>query len=118
MADPSATQDVAVDAATAVPSHTPAAPKSKRPNYAVIHASPVPLALYHSPPLIPHNPLSLLYHLYLYLFPPISSHETTYTGVFSPMTMSVEIRDPQAVLDLWQKGFWGKGSLSRKNCDD
>ncbi|EWC47507.1 hypothetical protein DRE_00475 [Drechslerella stenobrocha 248] len=27
--------------------------------------------------------------------------------------MSVEIRDPEAVLDLWQKGFWGKGSLSR-----
>ncbi|KAK6354538.1 hypothetical protein TWF696_003681 [Orbilia brochopaga] len=112
MAD-STSQDAAVDVAVAVPSHPATAPKPKRPNYAVIHAAPVPLALYHSPPLIPHNPLSFLHHLYLYLFPPTCSHETTYTGVFSPVTMSVEIRDPQAVLDLWQKGFWGKGSLSR-----
>ncbi|KAF3920113.1 hypothetical protein AA313_de0201956 [Arthrobotrys entomopaga] len=27
--------------------------------------------------------------------------------------MAVEIRDPKACMDLWQKGFWGKGSLSR-----
>ncbi|KAJ6261591.1 tRNA splicing endonuclease subunit sen2 [Drechslerella dactyloides] len=112
MADSTPQGDAAV-AAAAVVSHPAASSKPKRPNYAVIHADPVPVALYHSPPLIPHNPLSLLHHLYLYLFPPVSSHQTAYTGVFSPVTMSVEIRDPQAVLDLWQKGFWGKGSLSR-----
>ncbi|KAK6333680.1 tRNA splicing endonuclease subunit sen2 [Orbilia blumenaviensis] len=87
--------------------------KPKRPNYNVIHADPLPVVLYHSPPLIPHNPLSLLHHLYLYFFPPVQSHKVIYIGIFSPVTMSVEVRDPTAVLDLWNKGFWGKGNLSR-----
>ncbi|EPS39835.1 hypothetical protein H072_6205 [Dactylellina haptotyla CBS 200.50] len=91
----------------------PSTPKSKRPNYNIIHANPLPVVLYHAPPLIPHNPLSIIHHLYLFFFPPINSHKIIYTGMFSPVTMSVEVRDPKAVLDLWQKGFWGKGSLSR-----
>ncbi|KAK6356870.1 tRNA splicing endonuclease subunit sen2 [Orbilia javanica] len=100
--------------AAAPPSNKPPhSAKPKRPNYNLIHADPLPVVLYHSPPLIPHNPISLLHHLYLYLFPPVQSHNVVYIGVFSPVTMSVEVRDPTAVLDLWNKGFWGKGSLSR-----
>ncbi|KAK6534114.1 tRNA splicing endonuclease subunit sen2 [Arthrobotrys megalospora] len=102
-------------AATAAspPNKPPHSTRPKRPNYNLIHADPLPVVLYHSPPLIPHNPLSLLHHLYLYFFPPVQSHKVVYIGVFSPVTMSVEVRDPTAVLDLWNKGFWGKGSLSR-----
>ncbi|RVD80528.1 uncharacterized protein DFL_008424 [Arthrobotrys flagrans] len=112
MADTSA--NGSATAATATPSTKPPhSAKPKRPNYNVIHADPLPVVLYHSPPLIPHNPLSLLHHLYLYFFPPVQSHKVVYIGVFSPVTMSVEVRDPTAVLDLWNKGFWGKGNLSR-----
>ncbi|KAF3941129.1 hypothetical protein ABW19_dt0209680 [Dactylella cylindrospora] len=87
--------------------------KYKRPNYNIIHAEPLPVTVYHAPPLIPHNPLSLLHHLFLYFFPPTPSHEPAYVGRFSPITLSIEITDPKAVTDLWRRGFWGKGSLSR-----
>ncbi|KAF3163035.1 tRNA splicing endonuclease subunit sen2 [Orbilia oligospora] len=116
MADTSANgaATAAATAAVGSPSNKPPhSAKPKRPNYNVIHADPLPVVLYHSPTLIPHNPISLLHHLYLYFFPPVQSHKVIYIGVFSPVTMSVEIRDPTAVLDLWNKGFWGKGSLSR-----
>ncbi|KAK6509680.1 tRNA splicing endonuclease subunit sen2 [Arthrobotrys musiformis] len=112
MAETSANGAAAAAASTA-PNKPPYSGKPKRPNYNLIHADPLPVVLYHSPPLIPHNPLSLLHHLYLFFFPPVQSHNVKYIGVFSPVTMSVEVRDPTAVLDLWNKGFWGKGSLSR-----
>lgn len=98
---------------TTVKPLTPKKSRTKKPNYNLIHKDTLPVTLYQAPPLIPHNPLSILHHIYLYFFPPIVSHTPSYTAVFSPETSSVNVTDAQAILDLWRRGFWGKGSLSR-----
>jgi len=89
--------------------------KAKKPNYYAIHSDPLPITLQSSPPLIPHNPLSILHHLYLYVVQyflyPVPQRK--YEAVFSSVTTSIEVTEPNAVIDLWQRGFWGKGSLSR-----
>ena len=90
--------------------------KPSRPNYNVLHSWPLPIQVNPLPPLIPHNPLSLIYFAYAYissLWSPPSSHITKYRGYFSPETRSVHVTDEEAVRGLWEKGFFGKGSLSR-----
>ncbi|KAF8468138.1 hypothetical protein BDZ91DRAFT_633210, partial [Kalaharituber pfeilii] len=92
------------------------APRTKKPNYNLIYADPLPLQVVPLPPLIPHNPLSIIYILYTYLFPPKSSysHPTPlYKGTFSRATSSVNVTDPVSLQGLWCRGFFGKGSLSR-----
>ena len=102
---------VPVAAAAPAPPQPPA-----RPNYAALHARPLPLAIHPLPPFIPHNPLSLFYLLAAYftqaLHPP-TSHPTIYRGYFDGATRSVHITDAAAVRGLWEHGFFGKGSLSR-----
>lgn len=92
------------------------APRQKKPNYHIIHATPLPLRVVPLPPLIPHNPLSLLYILYTYLFPSPSTYaqpSPLYTATFSSLTCAVEVTDPASIRGLWCSGFFGKGSLSR-----
>ena len=104
---------------TAAPSEAPPEqpPRPYRPNYRRIHAKPLPLATFPLPPLIPHNPLSLLHISYVYLshliFPPISHVANSVHGYFSPETNSVHITDAVSIRLLWERGFFGKGSLSR-----
>ena len=91
-------------------------PRQKKPNYHIIHADPLPLQIVPLPPLIPHNPLSLLYILYTYLFPSPSIYaqpSPLYTATFSAVTCAVEVTDPASIRGLWCRGFFGKGSLSR-----
>ena len=90
--------------------------KPNRPNYNAIHARPLPLQVNPLPPLIPHNPLSLLYFAYTYILQlcsPPSSHIVKHYGYFSPETRSVHITEGEGVRGLWENGFFGKGSLSR-----
>jgi tRNA-splicing endonuclease subunit Sen2 len=91
-------------------------PRPHRPNYALIHARPLPLAVYPLPPVVLHNPLSLLYAAYKLLshllFPP-TSHAEVYEGAYSAASQSVHVRDPRHARALWEAGFFGKGSLSR-----
>ncbi|KAL1303975.1 hypothetical protein AAFC00_000421 [Neodothiora populina] len=98
----------------------PARPPRKRfqkPNYAKIHAKPLPLETYPLPAFIPHSPLSLLRiaaTLVRHFFQPPSSHASApYVGYFSSETRSVHITDPVHVRALWEMGFFGKGTLSR-----
>lgn len=88
-----------------------------KPNYHQIHALPLPLTTHPLPPLIPHNPLSLLQIAYTYisqvLRPPCSHPAVLYTAYFSPETLSVHVTDPDAIRALWALGFFGKGNLSR-----
>lgn len=88
-----------------------------RPNYGKIHARPLPLEVYPLPPLIPHNPLSILHIAYVYISQLLhrpSSHPTqNYLGCFSAETRSVHITDERSAQALWESGFFGKGSLSR-----
>lgn len=88
-----------------------------RPNYDLIHAYPLPLLISPLPPLIPHNPLSLLQIAYAFIsqliIPPSSHLEPRIRGYYSADTNSVHITDPSSIQCLWNRGFFGKGSLSR-----
>ena len=91
--------------------------RPSRPNYNVLHALPLPLSIYPLPPLIFHNPLSVIYFAYTYLYQlivPISSHrKTKLKAYFSSETRSVHVTDQNAARALWESGFFGKGNLSR-----
>jgi tRNA-splicing endonuclease subunit Sen2 len=95
----------------------PAAQKQQRPNYNALHAQPLPLKTYPLPPLIPHNPLSILYialtYLRQFVHRPSSHPASPIIAYFSSETRSVHVTDPSAVRALWEHGFFGKGSLSR-----
>ena len=96
------------------PIKTPLAP---RPNIGEIYAKPLPLNAYSLPPLIPHNPLSILHiaftYIYQILVPPSSHPNVPYKAYWSPETHSVHVTDEIAIRALWENGFFGKGSLSR-----
>ncbi|KAL1981893.1 hypothetical protein VTN96DRAFT_2022 [Rasamsonia emersonii] len=89
-------------------------PRPQRPNYNHIHRFPLPLSVHPLPPLIPHNPLSVISVLFAYLtslvWPP--RHEV-YSAYFDSATSSVHVTDEKAIRALWEMGFFGKGSLSR-----
>ena len=96
------------------PIETPLAP---RPSIGVIYAKPLPLNTYPLPPLIPHNPISILHvaftYIYQILIPPSSHPNVPYEAYWSPETGSVHVTDEIAIRALWENGFFGKGSLSR-----
>lgn len=88
--------------------------KGRRPNYHAIHRNLLPVEIHPLPPLIPHNPLSLvaiaLSYLIQVLAPP---KRNTYKGYFSSATSSIHITDHDTQRALWEQGFFGRGSLSR-----
>jgi tRNA-splicing endonuclease subunit Sen2 len=91
-------------------------PRTKRPNYAQIHAKPLPFEVYPLPAFVPHNPLSLvriaIALLSSSIWPP-KSLTVVHKAYFSAETQSVHVTDPASVRALWEQGFWGAGSLSR-----
>lgn len=88
--------------------------RPKKPNYNFIHANPLPLTIQALPPLIPHNPLSLLQIIYTYVFHRQSClPEPLYIAQFNESTRTVHVTDPRSILAFWNNGFFGKGSLSR-----
>ncbi|KAL8686749.1 MAG: hypothetical protein Q9224_005349 [Gallowayella concinna] len=92
-------------------------PRPSRPNYNKLHAQPLPVKAHPLPPLIPHNPLSLLHIAFTYIshvaFPPSSHPQPLLRAYFSAETRSVHVTDETTARILWEKGFFGKGSLSR-----
>lgn len=95
--------------------HRPArASRPPRPNYKHIHRFPLPLNVPSVPPLIPHNPLSIisvaLSYLTFLVSPP---HQEVYSAYFDLATSSIHVTDQNAIKALWEMGFFGKGSLSR-----
>lgn len=92
-------------------------PRPPRPNYNKLHAQPLPVKAYPLPPLIPHNPLSILHVAFIYLshlvFPPSSHPQTLLRAYFSADTRSIHVTDEKTTRMLWEQGFFGKGSLSR-----
>lgn len=105
------------------PSLSPAGPpkgkgrprtRSSRPNYRDIHRFPLPVTIHPVPPVIPHNPLSLisvaLSYLSFLVSPP---RQEVYTAYFDLATSSTHVTDERAIKALWQMGFFGKGNLSR-----
>ena len=92
-------------------------PRPPRPNYGRIHAKPLPLDTFPLPPLIPHNPLSLLHIAYVYishlLTNPSSHPKTRIRGWYDALSNSVHVTEEAEKRFLWERGFFGKGSLSR-----
>ena len=91
--------------------------KQSKPNYNALHADPLPVRVHPLPPLVPHNPLSLLHIAYTYisyLMHSSRSHPPVrYQGWLSLETRSVHVIDEKDIRALWEKGFFGKGNLSR-----
>ena len=92
-------------------------PRAVRPNLKQIHALPLPINIYALPPLIPHNPISVLQIALTFLtqlvVSPKSHPQILYQGFLSPETHSVHVLDEVAIRIFWERGFFGKGSLSR-----
>ncbi|KAL1957043.1 hypothetical protein VTO42DRAFT_6420 [Malbranchea cinnamomea] len=90
------------------------APRPPRPNYKHIHRFPLPVIVHPLPPLIPHNPLSVisivLSYLTYYISPP---QREVFFAYFDSSTSSVHVTDPRTIRALWEMGFFGKGTLSR-----
>lgn len=90
-------------------------PRPPKPNYRHIHRFPLPITVHPLPPLIPHNPLSvisvLLSYLTTYLVSP--PEKEIYSAYFDASTSSIQVTDPKTMRALWEMGFFGKGSLSR-----
>jgi len=88
----------------------------RRPNYGKIHADKLPVDVTPLPAFVPHNPLSILriaYALISEFFLPPKSHGSIYHGYFDAPTRSIHVTDEAFVRGLWERGFFGKGSLSR-----
>ena len=90
-------------------------PRPRKPDYYHIHRNPLPIKIHPLPPLIPHNPLSILHIAVVYLsqilYPP--KRPAPYKAYFDVATSSVQVTDPETMRALWEMGFFGKGSLSR-----
>ncbi|KAI9892470.1 MAG: hypothetical protein M1814_001427 [Vezdaea aestivalis] len=103
---------VSAEAATANPSQG-----KRKNNNQKLYGNPLPLETFPIPSFIPSNPLSILQVLYTFLsqtlFPPSSHPSYLYKGYFSEETRSIHITDERTARTLWEKGFFGKGSLSR-----
>ena len=88
-----------------------------RSNLKQIYALPLPVSVHPLPPLIPHNPFSVLQIALTYLIqfvaPPSSHPHGLYQGFLSPETHSVHVLDTDTIRIFWERGFFGKGSLSR-----
>ena len=82
-----------------------------------LYALPAPIRTFPLPTFIPHNPLSLLHVLYVWVSQainrPISNFAPLYQGIWSPETRSVHVTDNRSIRGLWEQGFYGKGTLSR-----
>ncbi|KAL7271582.1 tRNA splicing endonuclease subunit sen2 [Rhizina undulata] len=92
----------------------PNRPRYKKPNYNLLHANPLPLTASPLPPLIPHNPLSLLHIIWAYFFAATQAHpKPLYSGVFNRTTGAIHVTDARSIQAFWNSGFFGKGSLSR-----
>ncbi|KKY24189.1 putative trna-splicing endonuclease subunit sen2 [Phaeomoniella chlamydospora] len=89
-------------------------PRPKKPNYNLIHRFQLPVEIHPLPPLIPHNPLSIIAVGLSYLIQVINPpSQPTYNGYFSSATSSIHITDEKTCRALWEMGFFGKGNLSR-----
>lgn len=88
--------------------------RPQKPNYKHIHRFPLPISVHPLPPLIPHNPLSLVSVVLSYLTYFITRpQQEVYSAYFDSDTSSVHVTDEKAIRVLWEMGFFGKGSLSR-----
>ncbi|KEF51879.1 uncharacterized protein A1O9_12217 [Exophiala aquamarina CBS 119918] len=88
--------------------------RPRKPDYNHIHRNLLPVPVYPLPPLIPHNPLSLVAIALSYLVQVLATPpRPTYKGYFSSATSSIHVTDADTIRKLWEMGFFGRGNLSR-----
>jgi tRNA-splicing endonuclease subunit Sen2 len=92
-------------------------PKSQpKRNLHQIYRQPLPLKIFPFPNLTS-NPLSLFHLAFTWLsqvlYPPPAEPSVVHTAYWDAETRTISVIDEQAMVDLWQQGFFGKGSLSR-----
>ncbi|MCJ1342239.1 hypothetical protein MMC31_000419 [Peltigera leucophlebia] len=108
---------VAENATTRAGNQTDASHRPPRTNYKQLHALPLPLQTFPLPPLIPHNPFSVFRIVFAYLYQlialPLSHPQPPFKAFISPETRTVHVTNEQTIRKLWERGFFGKGSLSR-----
>jgi tRNA-splicing endonuclease subunit Sen2 len=114
--DVTPTPDPIAEVVSAGPQPTPRLTGPKPP-LNKLYALPAPLRTFPLPTFVPHNPLSLIHILYVWVSqainPPSSNFEPLYRGFFSSETRSIHVTETRSIRGLWEQGFYGKGSLSR-----
>lgn len=117
MASDTISNTIAENATPRAGNQTDASYRPLRTNYKQLHAVPLPLQTFPLPSLIPHNPLSLFQIVFAYFYQIIarpSSHpQPTFKAFISLETRAVHVTNKQTIRALWERGFFGKGSLSR-----
>lgn len=83
-----------------------------------VYKQPAPLRVFPLPPFAgTSNPASLFHLVVAWLsqviFPPASEPSVVHTAFWDHETRTIVVTDPKSMEDLWQQGFYGKGSLSR-----
>lgn len=77
-----------------------------------VYKYPLPVAVRPFPPVIPHNPLSLIWLIWEFIYP-TQPDRVVVTGKLDNATKYVKVEGEQAMQVLWSMGFFGKGTLSR-----
>lgn len=117
--DSQITLPIAEMATQPTPSEHPSKPvgvNSKPPPLWQIYKQPAPLRVFPFPTLTS-NPASYIHLAVAWLnqvfFPPNPEPSTIHNAFWDHETRSIAVTDEQSMSDLWQQGFYGKGSLSR-----
>lgn len=97
----------------------PAGPNSRPPRGPPpwqVYKQPAPLRVFPFPTLTG-NPISYIHLAVAWLnqvfFPPTPEPSTVHNAFWDQEARSIVVTDEQSMADLWQQGFYGKGSLSR-----
>ncbi|ROW09233.1 hypothetical protein VPNG_05802 [Cytospora leucostoma] len=112
------TSDRPVEATSAAAAYArpPPAPKGPRPpSPHQIYKQPAPLRVFPYPSLTT-NPVSLVHLAVTWLsqlFYPPSEPSIVHVAYWDNDSRTINITDEKSMVDLWQQGFFGKGSLSR-----
>lgn len=103
-------------AASTPPSPAPAQRGPRQPPPYQIYKQPAPLRVFPYPSLTV-NPISLVHLAVTWLGqlfrPPPSEPSVVHTAFWDNDTRTIYITDEKSMVELWQQGFFGKGSLSR-----
>lgn len=98
------------------PSPSPAQKGPPRQNMHQLYKQPAPLKIFPFPSLTS-NPISLLHLAFTWLSqvmsPPPAEPSVVHTAYWDHDTRTITVTDEKSMMDLWQQGFFGKGSLSR-----
>lgn len=114
---PPATIQPSPEPSATAPSTTPRAPRQRQPPFHQIHKQPAPIRVFPFPTFTASNPISLVHLAVAWLSqvfsPPPPEPSFIHTAYWDNDTRSIIVTDEKSTTDLWQQGFYGKGSLSR-----